>query len=233
MKRKGNATPDRSLYPCAPRNPSEIDFELRRFVDMKTPYEPSNPEEYVTDIISKAHAPIPPVDVEVGEYVWLPDGQKADRGRWSQEVSFHSYINLRFTPTFLTEELKIKVRCSMAAGFAVELAHPFATISVHTVPEDGVPWIGECSPHRAPYQHWFGCRVVLPLRGFSPHGGSPCVSPILSFPLLCCANVHCPIDHIGRPLPGPTSESSTTRNPTALGAFAAMITPEACRLHAM
>ncbi|RPD75260.1 hypothetical protein L226DRAFT_570906 [Lentinus tigrinus ALCF2SS1-7] len=107
-KRKGNAAPEKSLFPCAPRNPSEIDFELRRFIDMDTPYEPSNPEELVTDIISKAHAPIPPVDVEVGNYVWLPDAQKADRGRWSQEVSFHSYINLRFTPTFLTEQLKIK-----------------------------------------------------------------------------------------------------------------------------
>ncbi|KAI0711963.1 hypothetical protein C8T65DRAFT_647163 [Cerioporus squamosus] len=108
MKRKGNAVPEKNLYPSAPRNPSEIDFELRRFVDMQTPYQPSNPEEHVADIISKAHAPTPPVDVEVGNYVWLPDGQKTDRGRWSQEVSFHSVMNLRFTPTFLTEELKIK-----------------------------------------------------------------------------------------------------------------------------
>ncbi|TFK93957.1 hypothetical protein K466DRAFT_642486 [Polyporus arcularius HHB13444] len=108
MKRKGDAAPEKSLYPSAPRNPSELDFELRRFVDMKTPYQPSNPEEHVIDIISKAHAPTPPVEVEVGNYHWLPDGQKTDRGRWSQEVSFHSVMNFRFTPTFLTEELKIK-----------------------------------------------------------------------------------------------------------------------------
>ena len=110
VKRKDNAPPEKGLFPYAPRNPSELDFELRRFVDMETAYQPANPEEPVVDIISKAHAPVPPIEVEVGEYVWIQDEKKKDRGRWTQEVRYHSSMNLRYTPTFLTEEIKIKVR---------------------------------------------------------------------------------------------------------------------------
>ncbi|KAI0787826.1 hypothetical protein C8Q74DRAFT_1409880 [Fomes fomentarius] len=117
VKRKGDALLKKDLFPYAPRNPSEIDFELRRFVDMQTAYEPSNPEEPVVDIISKAHAPVPPVDVEVGDYAWIPDERKKDRGRWMQEVTFHSAMNLRFTPTFRTQEIKIKYTLILRYAF--------------------------------------------------------------------------------------------------------------------
>lgn len=130
--------PKKDLFPYAPRNPSEIDFELRRFVDMQTAYQPSNPEEPIVDIISKAHAPVPPVDVEVGDYAWIQDERKKDRGRWMHEVTFHSAMNLRFTPTFRTEEIKIKVRpllptvskltkavCSCALQYTLILRYAF------------------------------------------------------------------------------------------------------------
>ena len=109
VTRKGNEGPEKNLYPPIPCSASELDFEMRRWVDMETPYKPSNPEEHVVDIISKAHTPIPPVEVEMGNYEWVPDQERPDRGRWRREVTFHSHMNLRYTPTFLTEEIKIKV----------------------------------------------------------------------------------------------------------------------------
>ncbi|KAH9902881.1 hypothetical protein C8Q73DRAFT_634724 [Cubamyces lactineus] len=116
-KRKGAAQPAKDVFPPVPRSASEIDFELRRHVDLQTPYFPSNPEEYVTDIISKAHAPVPPVDVEITDYVWLPEEGKEDRGCWMQEATFHSSLILRYTPTFLTEEIKIKYTLHLKVEF--------------------------------------------------------------------------------------------------------------------
>ncbi|TBU32608.1 hypothetical protein BD311DRAFT_750339 [Dichomitus squalens] len=117
VKRKGNEDPDKNLYPPIPRSASELDFEMRRFVDMETPYKPSNPEEHVVDIISKAHTPIPPVEVEIGDYLWVPEQGRQDRGRWQRSVTFHSHMNLWYTPTFLTEELKIKYTLLLRVEF--------------------------------------------------------------------------------------------------------------------
>ncbi|KAM5538452.1 hypothetical protein V8D89_007785 [Ganoderma adspersum] len=107
-KRKENAGPDKNFFPQVPGSASEIDFEMRRFVDMETLYQPSNPEEHVVDIISKAHAPIPPVVVEMSKHTWIPDEDHEGRGRWRQEATFSSSMNLRYTPTFASEEVKIK-----------------------------------------------------------------------------------------------------------------------------
>ncbi len=208
MKRKGDAAPEKSLYPSAPRNPSELDFELRRFVDMKTPYQPSNPEEHVIDIISKAHAPTPPVEVEVGNYHWLPDGQKTDRGRWSQEVSFHSVMNLRFTPTFLTEELKIKVR--QATQFEARRDTDLGpTRLVHPDPENGVPRAGQRPSRRAAHQHRLGRRVVLPLRGLSTDGRAPRVSVQRFHSSVALMVIDSRTDHIGRRRRGPTIDPTS------------------------
>lgn len=124
LKRKSTAQPQKDLFPPVPRSASEIDFDLRRHVDVQTPYFPSNPEEHVADIISKAHTPVPPVDVEITDYMWIPEeGAKEDRGCWMQEATFSSSMILRFTPTFLTEEIKTKVRAPsvllpMRCGFS-------------------------------------------------------------------------------------------------------------------
>ncbi|PIL35722.1 hypothetical protein GSI_02452 [Ganoderma sinense ZZ0214-1] len=117
-KRKGNAGPHKNLFPQVPRSASEIDFEMRRFVEMETPYQPSNPEEHVVDIISKAHAPIPPVTVEIGKHTWIPEEGHDDRGRWRQEATFSSNMNLRYTPTFVTEEVKIKYSLFLRVEFS-------------------------------------------------------------------------------------------------------------------
>ena len=109
LKRKDNAPPERDLFPFAPRAPSGLDFELHRFVDMPTAYEPSNPEERVVEILSKTAPQAPHVEVDVGPYEWIADQGKLDRGRWMHEVTFHSAMNLRFTPTFSTDDIKIKV----------------------------------------------------------------------------------------------------------------------------
>lgn len=122
FKRKVGAPPEEALFPCAPRDPSEIDFELRRFVDMKTLLEPSNPEEHVADIIPKAHPPVHPVTVDVGEYVWLPEVEgrtSTGRGRWKQVVTFRSVMHLRYTPTFASDVVTIKVR-TVLVGVGVE-----------------------------------------------------------------------------------------------------------------
>ncbi|KAI0360021.1 hypothetical protein OH77DRAFT_1493480 [Trametes cingulata] len=116
-KRKGQAQPAKDIFPPVPRSASEIDFELRRHVDLQTPYFPSNPEEHVADIISKAHAPVPPVDVEITDYIWVPEAGKEDKGCWMQEATFHSSMNLRYTPTFLTEEIKIKYTLHLKVDF--------------------------------------------------------------------------------------------------------------------
>ncbi|KAI0768149.1 hypothetical protein BD413DRAFT_140325 [Trametes elegans] len=116
-KRKGLAQPQKDIFPPVPRSASEIDFELRRHVDLKTPYFPSNPEEHVADIISKAHAPVPPVDVEITDHIWLPEEGKEDKGCWMQEATFHSSMILRYTPTFLTEEIKTKYTLHLKVYF--------------------------------------------------------------------------------------------------------------------
>ncbi|KAH9856559.1 hypothetical protein C2E23DRAFT_446511 [Lenzites betulinus] len=118
VKRKGNAPPPPDLFPLVPRSASEIDFDLRRFVDLQTPYFPSNPEEHVADVISKAHAPSPPVEVEITDYMWIPaEGGKEDKGCWMQEATFSSSMILRCTPTFLTEEIKIKYLLQLKVDF--------------------------------------------------------------------------------------------------------------------
>ncbi|OJT15548.1 hypothetical protein TRAPUB_6523 [Trametes pubescens] len=117
-KRKGTAQPQKDLFPPVPRSASEIDFDLRRHVDVKTPYFPSNPEEHVADVISKAHTPVPPVDVEITDYMWIPEeGGRDDRGCWMQEATFSSTMFLRFTPTFLTEEIKTKYMLQLKVDF--------------------------------------------------------------------------------------------------------------------
>ncbi|KAI9000629.1 hypothetical protein BD414DRAFT_472271 [Trametes punicea] len=116
-KRKGLAQPTTDVFPPIPRSASEIGFELHRHVDLQTPYFPSNPEEHVTDIISKAHAPVPPVEVEVTDYMWLPEEGKEDRGCWMQEATFHSSLSLRYTPTFVTEEIKVKYALHLKVDF--------------------------------------------------------------------------------------------------------------------
>ncbi|KAI9057231.1 hypothetical protein FKP32DRAFT_1367553 [Trametes sanguinea] len=116
-KRKGLAQPAKEIFPPVPRSDTELDFELRRHVDLQTPYFPSNPEEHVADIISKALAPDPPVDIEVTDYVWLPEEGKEDRGCWMQEATFHSSMILRCTPTFLTEEIKTRYALHLKVDF--------------------------------------------------------------------------------------------------------------------
>ncbi|KAI0833297.1 hypothetical protein BC628DRAFT_1343025 [Trametes gibbosa] len=117
MKRKGGAPPPKDIFPPVPRSASEIDFDLRRFVDLQTPYFPSNPEEHVTDIISKAHTPSPPVEVEITDYMWIPDEGKEDKGCWMQEATFSSSMILRYTPSFLTEEIKTKYMLQLKVDF--------------------------------------------------------------------------------------------------------------------
>ncbi|KAI1797266.1 hypothetical protein LXA43DRAFT_969255 [Ganoderma leucocontextum] len=111
-RRKDNAGPDKSLFPQVPRSACVV------FVEMETPYQPSNPEEHVVDIISKAHAPIPPVKVEFGEHTWIPEEEREDRGRWRQEATFSSSMNLRYTPTFVTEEVKVKYTLFLRVEFS-------------------------------------------------------------------------------------------------------------------
>ncbi|KAI0649354.1 hypothetical protein C8Q79DRAFT_904619 [Trametes meyenii] len=116
-KRKGLEHPQKDIFPPIPRSASEIDFDLRRQVDLQTPYFPSNPEEHVIDIISKAHAPVPPVDVEITDYMWIPEAGKEDKGCWMQEATFSSSLILRYTPTFLTEEIKTKYTLYLKVDF--------------------------------------------------------------------------------------------------------------------
>ena len=109
---------EKELYPPLMRDPSFIHLELRRFVDMKVAFKPSNPEEHITDVIATTASGTGsafPVEMEIGERTWVPDEENEGRGQWMQEATFHSRMYLRYTPTFVTEEVKIKVRYSLVS----------------------------------------------------------------------------------------------------------------------
>ena len=178
-KRKENAGPDKNLFPQVPRSASEIDFEMRRFVEMETPYQPSNPEEHVVDIISKAHAPIPPVVVEMSKHTWIPEEIHEGHGRWRQEATFSSSMNLRYTPTFVSDEVKIQVRPRYSPPDTLSslLMLHVHSLSVHAIPPCGVLRVSKYSPplhaghnrlwHRVIHTTW----LIVPRRD-----RPPCVS---------------------------------------------------------
>ena len=108
---------EKDLYPPLVQDTSYLEFALRRYVDMPVAFKPSNPEEHVADIIARPHADgdaaaaaLLPVEAELGERIWIPDEDREGRGRWMQEATFHSRMYLRYTPSFLTEDVKVKVR---------------------------------------------------------------------------------------------------------------------------
>ena len=106
---------EKDQYPPTIRDASYLSCELRRAVDMNVTYMMSNPEEHVADFIAN-EMPIPsaaPVDAEIGPRVWVADGEVEGRGRWVQETTFRSSMYLRYTPSFLTEQIKVKVSVSL------------------------------------------------------------------------------------------------------------------------
>lgn len=125
---KRQCGPRQELTPASPaRSAFEIDFEMRHLVKMKTPYRPFKPEAHVVDIISKAHAPIPSVKVEVSDHTWIPEEDHESRGRERQEATLGSSMNPRHTLISITEEVEVR-RPSKSLSFVRSSAYSFRAV---------------------------------------------------------------------------------------------------------
>ncbi|KAH9945341.1 uncharacterized protein BXZ73DRAFT_96330 [Epithele typhae] len=130
VRLKGDDCEGAEPFPPPIRDAAPLAFALRRAVDMRTPLGPSAPEEHVADVL-----PVPGagagVEVEVGERVWVPEpgGRREGRGRWAQAATFRSRMFLRCSPSFVTEEVKVKyvlcLKCEFpGAGNCVRIELP-------------------------------------------------------------------------------------------------------------
>lgn len=112
MKRD-EKTEDEVIFPAPPLTPQEVDFRLESDVWIKArSWHTTRHDNWVTQLgglNSGDPSAVALVSVDAPKKVWIPDGEKSEKGRWKQEVVFRSSFQLSCAPTFSSETMIVSV----------------------------------------------------------------------------------------------------------------------------